>query len=165
MDKVTVVIPTYNEAENIKKIIPQTFKVFEENGIDGEIVVVDDASPDGTADLVEGLWNQFNVRVHRRPDKMGLASAILEGFSIAKGDILCVVDADLSHPPEFISELLKPILDGNADLVIGSRYTKGGEIDGWPFKRRLISRGAILLAKPLTSIRDPVSGFFLLKEK
>jgi dolichol-phosphate mannosyltransferase len=165
MKKVSIVIPTYNEAGNIKKIIHSTFNVFKENGIDGEIVVVDDNSPDGTANVAEGLKNKFNVRVIRRTAKMGLASAVVDGFNIANGDILGVIDADLSHNPKFIFDLVNPISRGEADLTIGSRYIKGGRIENWSLLRKLISKGAILLARPLTTIKDPVSGFFFLKKE
>lgn len=96
---------------------------------------------------------------------MGLSSAVLEGWKEAKGDIFGVMDADLSHPINKIHELYYSIKGGKGDLSIGTRYMKGGKIKGWNFKRKLMSRGATWLAKPFTGIRDPMSGFFMIKKE
>jgi dolichol-phosphate mannosyltransferase len=160
--KISVIVPTYNEAENIKKLIPKIDSVLK--CYDYEIVVVDDNSPDGTAKVAEKLAEQYPVRVLKRNNKLGLASAILYGFMNANGDVLGVIDADLQHPPELLNEMAKKIKDGY-DIVIASRYVKCGGIEGWSFHRLLISKVAILLAKPLTSVKDPMSGCFLLRRK
>jgi len=99
-----------------------------------------------------------------REKKKGLASAILHGFMNASGDVLGVIDADLQHPPELLKEMAKKIEDGY-DIVIASRYVEGGGIEGWSFHRILISRVAILLARPLTDVKDPMSGCFLLRRE
>ncbi len=160
--KISVIVPTYNEAENIKKLIPLLDAVLKDHS--HEILIVDDNSPDGTAKVAKKLAEQYPVRVLKREKKSGLASAILYGFMNANGDVLGVIDADLQHPPELLGEMAKKIKDGY-DIVIASRYVKGGGIKGWSTYRILISRVAILLAKPLINVKDPMSGCFLLRRK
>ena len=123
---------------------------------------MDDGSPDGTADLAESYAKQHPVRVVRRPGKAGLASAVLAGFAQAGGDVLVVMDADLSHPPESVPRLLSAIDDG-ADLAVGSRYVTGGGTEDWPLKRRIVSRVACLMGNVLVPIRDSTSGFFAIR--
>ena len=162
MMKISVIVPTYNEAENIKRLIPIIDSVLKD--YDYEIVVVDDNSPDETAEVAKKLAEQYPVIVLVREKKKGLASAILHGFMNANGDVLGVIDADLQHPPELLSEMAKKIEDGY-DIAIASRYVERGCIEGWSFHRSLISKVAILLAKPLTNVKDPMSGCFLLKRE
>ncbi len=157
---ISIVIPTYNERENIAILIPRIFGTFSEHGLEGEVVVVDDNSPDGTADAAEKLSGKYDVKVVRRAGKFGLGSAALDGFIHSRGDILGVMDADLSHPAEKIPEMMEQMK--RYDMVIGSRKVPGGGMDDWPLRRKIISMGATLLARPLTSINDPMSGFFLL---
>ncbi|MBU5575065.1 MAG: glycosyltransferase family 2 protein [Candidatus Aenigmatarchaeota archaeon] len=165
LPELSIVIPTYNEKENIVTLIDKLFSIFSLNRIKGEIIIVDDNSPDGTGLLVERLRKKYRyLKIIHRKEKMGLSSAILAGFKIAKGNILGAMDADMSHPPEAIPIMLNEIKNG-ADFVIGSRYIKGGKIIGWPFYRKLISKGATFLAKIFTKVRDPMSGFFLIKSK
>lgn len=153
---ISIIIPTYNEKGNIKKLILKINDIFKE---DFEIIVVDDNSPDGTGKIVDKL-KKYNAKCIHRKSKLGLSSAVIEGFKAAKGDIIGVMDADFSHPPEKIPELIKPLKDNNAELTIGSRYIQGGKIKNWTAVRKIISKGAILLSLPLTRIKDPVSGFF-----
>ena len=127
-----------------------------------ELIVVDDGSPDGTADLAESYADVHPVRVVRRPGKAGLASAVLAGFAQARGDVLLVMDADLSHPPEAVPRLAAAIRDG-ADLAVGSRYVKGGGTEDWPLRRRIVSRAACLMGNALVPIRDCTSGFFAIR--
>lgn len=161
--KVSIIIPTYNERENLPLLIEKIFKIFRENSIDGEVVVVDDNSPDGTGKIAEKFKKKYKMQVLHRKSKLGLSSAVLDGIAIAKGDVIGVMDADLSHPPEEIPKFLKAIENG-ADFAIGSRYKKGGKIENWEIKRKIISKGAKLLAKPLTNITDPTSGFFFFRK-
>ena len=160
--KISVIVPTYNEAENIKKLIPMIDSVLKD--YDYEIIVVDDNSPDGTAEVAKKLAEQYPVKVLVRKKKLGLASAILYGFMNANEDVLGVIDADLQHPPELLGKMAKKIKDGY-DIVIASRYVKGGGTEGWSFHRWLISKVAILLARPLTNVKDPMSSCFLLSYK
>jgi dolichol-phosphate mannosyltransferase len=127
-----------------------------------ELIVVDDGSPDGTADLAESYADVHPVKVVRRPGKAGLASAVLAGFAQARGDVLVVMDADLSHPPEAVPRLASAIAEG-ADLAVGSRYVAGGGTEDWPLKRRVVSRVACLIGNVLVPIRDCTSGFFAIR--
>jgi dolichol-phosphate mannosyltransferase len=103
------------------------------------------------------------VVVVHRPGKLGLGTAVIEGFAAASSEVLGVMDADLSHPPELLPRMLEPIRDGRADFVIGSRYIPGGGTRNWPRARLVASRLACLLARPVTQVRDATSGFFLLQ--
>ena len=134
-------------------------------GIDYELIVSDDNSPDGTANVAKGLSEKYPVRVLVRNENKGLSPAVWDGFKIAGGDIVGVIDADLSHPPDVIPDMVKALREQNADMVIASRLVKGGGTEGWPAKRKLNSYFATLLCKPLTKVKDPMSGFFFLKKK
>lgn len=161
---ISVIIPTYNEKENIKNLIVEISNIFKKNKIKGEIIIVDDNSPDGTGKIAENLSKKYPVKVLHRKGKLGLSSAVVAGFKAAKGNILGVMDADFSHPPEIIPKLIKPILDENIDFVIGSRHVKGGGMENWPLLRKIISKGATLLARTVTNVKDPMSGLFFLKK-
>ncbi len=165
MSRVSIVIPTYNERENLPVLISKIFDVFGRSGIEGEVVVVDDNSPDGTAALAEELGRSHPVRVLKRAGKLGLSSAVIEGFAAAQGEILGVMDADLSHDPEVLPAMIWPIAAGEVEFVVGSRHVRGGGITNWPLLRRFVSTGAILLGRPLTGIRDVTSGFFFLRKE
>lgn len=164
MVEISIVVPTYNERENIEDLLLAVSKTLE--GYDYEIIIVDDNSPDGTAKIVqEYSAKDDRIKLLVRSGKLGLGSAIIEGFGMAKGNYFLMVDADLSHGPEDI----KRVIDNRkgADIVIGSRYIKGGKIIGWPLKRRIISRIAVGISKTLfnLSVKDPVSGFALYKKE
>lgn len=159
----SIIVPTYNEKENISELVEHIFKVFSENEIEGEVVVVDDDSPDGTANVAESLRSRYNVQVIVRKNERGLASAVIRGMEKAKGDILCVMDADLSHPPEVIPKMLTHLEKGDAELVVGSRHVKGGGIENWTMKQKVVSKFASLITRPLTKVKDPMSGFFMLR--
>lgn len=162
----TVIIPTYNEAQNVAILINKIFEVLLQNGLDGEVIVVDDDSPDRTWEIAQQLQSSHdNLNVLRRPHKRGLTSAVLDGIALARGEIIGVIDGDLSHPAEKIPELIKPILHGEADLVVGSRYVKGGYIENWTLKRRFLSTLATLVVRGLTPIKDPMSGFFFFRKE
>ncbi len=162
----SLVVPTYNEKENIEKLLNKIFKEFKEHKIRGEVIVVDDGSPDNTGNLVENLRKKHkNLKVIHRKGKLGLSSAVLEGWRMAKSEILGVMDADLSHPPKKIKELFWAIEKGEADFTIGSRHIKGGRIEGWNLKRKLLSKTATLLARIYTNVKDPMTGFFMIKKE
>jgi len=160
--KVSVIVPTYQERDNIEPLVRRIATAL--GGWDYEVIVVDDNSPDGTAEVAAGLAEKYPVRLIRREGVRGLGSAILEGFKNAEGNTLGVIDADLQHPPEIIPELLTAIQHGS-DIAIASRYVRGGGIEGWSTVRRLISKVAVLVARPLTSVKDPMSGCFLLSRR
>ena len=160
---VSIIIPTYNEADNIGELIEKLHMVLKKARIDEEIIIIDDNSVDGTGEIVRKLEKKYNIKLKSRPSKMGVSSAIIDGFKMAKGSVYCVMDADFSHPPEILPALIKPIISGQFDISIGSRYVNGGSIENWPLIRRIISKVAIYFAKMITDISDPVSGFFALK--
>ena len=161
--KLAIIVPTYNEKENLPELVERIDTVCTSRDIDYEIIVVDDDSPDGTAQVAKEFSSRYPVKVIIRKWDRGLATAAVRGMTVADSNLLLVMDADLSHAPEAIPDLLEPILQGEADLTVGSRYVEGGKIGNWSFFRRLTSRVAILLARPLTSVRDITSGFFCLK--
>src|SRR5438034_1787271 len=154
---ISVIVPTYNEADSLPVLVERMGAAM--SGHTWEMVVVDDGSPDGTAEVANRLSARHPVWVVRRPGKAGLASAVIAGFKEARGDILVVIDADLSHPPEVVPALVKAIDDG-ADLAVGSRYVKGGATMDWPPRRRVVSRVACLIGHVLVPVRDAPSGFF-----
>lgn len=163
--RITVIIPTFNEIDNIENITKAVLDVFDKNGIDGEILVVDDKSKDGTIDAVKAMQKSYpQVNLIVRESDHGLSQSVAEGFEKANSDIIQVIDADFSHPVELIPRFLSAI-EGGADVCIGSRYTKGGDITDWPLKRRLISLGATFFGRVLfPEVTDPVSGFFAIKK-
>lgn len=163
MSEISVIIPTYNEAENLPPLMEKLFTVFRESQLDAEVLIVDDNSPDGTANLAREFAKQGPVVVIERKNERGLASAVIEGFRQSKSKILLVCDADLSHPIEKIPDLVMPIQRGEAEMTIGSRYVHGGKTVGWPWHRKFASKFASLLAWPLCSASDPMSGFFAFR--
>jgi dolichol-phosphate mannosyltransferase len=162
--KFSIVVPTYNEAGGIERLIETLDDVFRKNNLDGEIVVVDDNSPDGTGDIVDRLAQTYPVRCLHRPGKMGLSSGVIDGWKFARPDseALGAMDADFSHDATIIPRMVEALANGYG-LAIGSRYVKGGGIENWPLRRKITSLVAIALAKPLTPVHDITSGFFLVK--
>ncbi len=163
MAKLSIICPTYNERDNLTILTTRIHDAL--SHLDYELIIVDDNSPDGTGELAEELSQEKPIKVIHREGKLGLASAVIEGFRHAEGDILGVIDADLQHPPEKIVHLYDAM--GKADIVIASRYIEGGGMEDWTFTREVISRGAkmmphFLFAK-LRSVTDPLSGFFLFR--
>jgi len=160
--RVTVVVPTYKEAENLPHLIGRLAKVRQEHGLDMDVLIMDDSSQDGSAELVAARPEDW-VKIVVRTSDRGLSPSVLDGMKRATGDVLICMDADLSHPPEAIPQMLRKLEEG-ADFVIGSRYVQGGSTsDDWGFLRWLNSRVATLLARPLTSARDPMAGFFAFR--
>ncbi len=162
---VVVVLPTYNERDNILELVPQIERVFQSSGILGWIVVVDDNSLDGTIDAVEALRGGYgNIRLIVRRGERGLGSAIVRGFKEALQtldiDVYVQMDADLSHPPSAIPELLKALEDGY-DIAIASRYCEEGDALGWSPTRKLVSWAANRYATSFlgVKIRDVTTGF------
>lgn len=162
---VSIVIPTYNERGRLADLVTTLVGVFERHGIDGELVVVDDNSPDGTGALADELATRFPVRVVHRAGKLGLGTAVVDGFAAASSAVCGVMDADLSHPVDLLPRMLGAIERDGADFVIGSRYVPGGGTRNWPAGRLIMSRFACLLARPVTPVRDATSGFFLLRRE
>lgn len=155
---IAVIVPTLNEAENIGNLIPAIHKALHDNYT---IVIVDDNSKDGTRDIVRNMSGTYPVKLVERPGKLGLASAVIDGMKSEPAEAYIVMDADFSHPPELLSEI-KSNLE-TYDLVVASRHVKGGGVSGWPLKRRIISGAAILMARPLTRVKDTTTGFFAVR--
>jgi dolichol-phosphate mannosyltransferase len=160
---ISIIIPTYNESKNMPELLSAIDRVLAHAEISAyEVIVMDDDSPDRTAELVNELQIPKIRAVNRRGKPRGLAPAVMDGFREAKGDILCVMDADLSHPPEVLPMLAKAMHEG-CSIAVGSRYVKGGGVLNWPLKRRLASRAACLAANLVTPVRDATSGFFMVR--
>jgi dolichol-phosphate mannosyltransferase len=166
--KFSIVVPTYNEAGGIERLVTTLDDVFKRHGLDGEIIVVDDNSPDGTGAIVDRLTAQgYPVRCLHRPGKMGLSSGVIDGWKFARPDseALGAMDADFSHDANVLPRMVDALAKGGYGLAIGSRYVPGGGITNWPKRRIVTSRVAIMLAQPLTAIRDITSGYFLVKRE
>ena len=168
--QVSIIIPTYNESQNILKILKSIGENLLPN-VPTQAIVVDDDSPDGTGRLVEEYLNNvkkiagYTIDVIHRTAKKGLSSAILKGIQHAKGDTIVVMDSDFSHPPQIIPRMLDALKKYQCDIVVASRYVKGGKIQGWPLKRKLMSKLATVIAKKGLGVMtaDPMSGFFAFK--
>jgi dolichol-phosphate mannosyltransferase len=159
----TIVVPTYNERDRLGELVEAVFRETRQNGVNLELIVVDDNSPDGTGDLADALAQGRQMVVIRRSGKLGLGTAVVAGFSRASAPIVGVMDADFSHPPALVPILYRALLATQADVVVASRYVPGGTTPNWPTRRRLLSRAACLLARSLTPLRDAASGFFLIR--
>ena len=159
----SIIVPTYNERERLEELVASVSAVFAAHGIAGEVVVVDDHSPDGTGAIADALAARYRVQVVHREGKLGLGSAVIAGFAKARGAVLGVMDADLSHPPSVLPGMLAAFRALDVDVVIGSRYIPGGASKNWPFLRLAMSRFACWLAWPLTPVRDATSGLFVVK--
>ena len=160
---VSIVVPTYNERERLEHFVGLLAGVLDEARLDGEIVIVDDNSPDGTGALADALTARYPVRVVHRSGKLGLGSAVMAGFAVARGEYLGVMDADVSHPPGRVPVLVRALRESGADVVVGSRYIPGGGTQNWPWSRAIMSKGACLLARVVTPVHDAASGFFVLR--
>jgi len=168
---ISVVLPTYNEARSIQEVLRRASEALRKAGEDHELIVVDDSSPDRTADLAESLANEIPVRVLRRPGRQGLATAVVDGWSIARGDVLGVMDADLQHPPEVLTRLARAVQDPNVDVAMATRSGPGGGAAAdWRRMRRLTSwmarhLAACVLPRTLADVSDPMSGMFLVRAR
>ena len=168
--QISIIIPTYNESQNILQILKSIKDNLPKNFVT-QTIVVDDNSPDGTGKLVEDYLKNikkmadYTIEIIHRKAKDGLSSAILKGIQHAKGDTIVVMDCDFSHPPHIIPKLIESIKKYQYDIVVASRYIKGGKIQGWSLKRKTMSKFATLIAKKGLGINthDPMSGFFAFK--
>lgn len=168
--QVSIIIPTYNESQNILDML-RSIKENLPGSVSAQAIVVDDNSPDGTGRLVEehlrGMKKiaNYTIEVIHRKAKTNLSSAILHGIRHARGETIVVMDSDFSHPPQIIPKLLEA-LRNRCDIAVASRYIWGGRIDGWPAKRRILSRLGTAVAKYGLGIKatDPMSGFFAFRK-
>ncbi len=170
--QVSVIIPTYNESENIIQILKSIGEHLPKD-VEVEAIVIDDNSPDGTGKVVEDYIADtrneagYSINIIHRETKSGLSSAILDGIQHSNAETIVVMDSDFSHPPKIIPQLVEEIKTSGYDIAIASRYTEGGEVSGWSTKRKLISKGATGIAKAGLGVNesDPMSGFFAFKRK
>jgi dolichol-phosphate mannosyltransferase len=168
---ISLVLPTYNERTNLSRLVRRLTAALDHAGAPFEIIVVDDDSPDGTWALADDLsLDDPRLRVIRRRDRRGLATAVLAGWKAARGEILGVMDADLQYPPEGLPDLLGALVADRADVVVASRYAPGARVGPWDHRREIVSRAAILLAKlalprALRRLSDPNSGCFLIRRR
>ena len=167
----SIIIPTYNESQNIIKILKRIEEIIPKN-IFAQTIVVDDNSPDGTAKLVEDYIENVKklanntVKLVTRTAKSGLSSAIIKGIQEAKGETIVVMDSDMSHPPQIIPKMIEAFKKYQCDIVVASRYVKDGKIENWTLKRKIISKTATKIAKDFLNveIKDPMSGFFAFRQ-
>jgi len=163
LSTVTIIVPTLNEAENVDALLERIFQVKFAGNMAFDVLFVDSSSDDATCDRVEAWLQKEPVRLLRLAKNNGLAAAVIAGANEAKAEYVVVIDADLSHPPEVIPEMLQPLFDRTHDMVIGSRLVEGGAMPDWPFSRRISSRIATIPAKFFCNVQDPLAGFFALK--
>lgn len=160
--ELTIVIPTYNERDRLAELVDALYRAAGDT-LALELVIVDDNSPDGTGQVADELATRYPLKVIHRPGKLGLGTAVVAGFGLASAGIVGVMDADFSHPPALVPKMYSAFISTNADLLVASRYIPGGSTPNWPFSRKLMSRVACMLARPLSPIRDAASGFFLIR--
>jgi dolichol-phosphate mannosyltransferase len=159
----SIVVPTYNERDRLADLVAAIFAAYAAADLHGELIIVDDNSPDGTGALADDLATRHAIQVIHRRGKLGLGTAVVAGFDRATAPIVGVIDADLSHPPDLLPRMLTAMERSAADVVIASRYIAGGGTRNWPVSRLMMSRLACLLARPLTPVRDATSGYFLIR--
>jgi dolichol-phosphate mannosyltransferase len=167
--KFSLVLPTYNEGENIREIVAILSELLDRViPADYELIVVDDDSPDRTWELAAELMPEYpQLRVIRREHERGLSTAVIRGWQAARGDILGVIDADLQHPPEILTQLWAEMVKG-AELAVASRNIDGGGVSEWSLARRFLSRGAqmlglAILPEVIGRLSDPMSGYFMVR--
>ncbi len=167
----SIVVPTYSESRTIQAVLRRASEALRKADEDHELIVVDDSSPDRTADLAEALASEIPVRVLRRSGRQGLATAVVDGWSIARGDVLGVMDADLQHPPEVLTRLVGALRNQSVDVAIATRSGPGGgSTEDWSWMRRLTSwtarhLAACVLPRTLADLSDPMSGMFLVRAR
>ncbi len=168
MVKNLVIIPTYNEKENVARIVKMVFSLEKPF----HVLIVDDGSPDGTAQIVKDLQKEFpdSLFLMERQGKLGLGTAYIAGFKWGLQrayDYFFEMDADFSHNPKDLMRMLTACQDQNADVVVGSRYVKGGKLKNWPFDRIMLSYGASLYVRFITwmPVKDPTAGFICYRRR
>uniref|UniRef100_A0A6G1SGI0 Dolichol-phosphate mannosyltransferase subunit 1 n=1 Tax=Aceria tosichella TaxID=561515 RepID=A0A6G1SGI0_9ACAR len=166
--KISIILPTYNERENLPIIVWLLFKYLQDE-VDFEIIIIEDGSPDGTLEVAKQLQDIYgtdNIVIQNRGKKLGLGTAYKAGLELANGDYIILMDADLSHHPKYIPKFIEKAKEGNYDIVTGTRYSGGGGVYGWDLKRKLISCGANTLTQMALgpSVSDLTGSFRLYKK-
>ena len=161
---ISIVVPIYREAANLPLLAEAIDEALADFADDYELLFIDDDSQDGSEGICAELSERFPARIVVRKGQRGLATAVIHGIALSSGDIVVVMDADLSHPPNAIPSMVERLRQGESDFVLGSRYVEGGSIrDGWSLFRKLNSIIASFLARPLCPLNDPMSGFFAFR--
>ena len=161
---VSLVPPTYNERQNVAMLAEESFGLLSScDDIDLELIIVDDNSPDGTGEAADALTEKFPVRVVHRAGKLGLGSAVMEGWRQANRPYLGGIDADLSHDPAILVGLIRGLR--NHDLTMGSRFGRTSQVEKWALHRKLISFVGVGMARLITGAEDPLSGYFCLRRE
>ncbi len=163
----SIVVPTYREAGNITLLAERLHDVMVDAGIDYELLISDDNSPDDTVQIVSDLAEKLPIRLLQPAGRdKDLSLSVIDGIKAAANDLVVVMDADLSHPPEMVPQMLKALQQDGEVFVLGSRYVPGGSFDrDWSLYRFLNSHVATLITRPLVACQDPMSGFFALNRK
>ncbi|VDI36458.1 dolichol-phosphate mannosyltransferase subunit 1-like isoform X1 [Mytilus galloprovincialis] len=168
-NKYSVLLPTYNEKDNLPLIVWLIVKYFTESKYDFEIIVIDDGSPDGTLEVakqLEKIYGKDKIVLRPREKKLGLGTAYIHGMKHATGNFIVIMDADLSHHPKFIPEFIKKQKEGDYDVVSGTRYSGDGGVYGWDIKRKVVSRTANYITQVLLRPgASDVTGSFRLYKK
>ena len=160
--RVSLITPTYNEKENVEPLAAEIFETLADHPhIDLELIIVDDNSPDGTGQVAEALKEQYPVQVIHRTGKLGLGSAVMEGFARSERPYLGVIDADLSHDPVILPRLINGLKE--YDITIGSRFGVSSRVEDWALHRKLVSVIGVSCARLITGVEDPLSGYFFLQ--
>jgi len=167
--KYSVLLPTYNERRNLPIIVWLLQRMFTEQKLDWEVLIVDDGSPDGTQDVAKQLIKAYgasHIKLHTRTGKLGLGTAYVHGLQFATGNFVIIMDADFSHHPKFLPIMIAKQKEGNYDIVTGTRYAGNGGVFGWDLKRKLVSRGANLVADTVLQpgVSDLTGSFRLYKK-
>eukprot|EP01039_Chlorochromonas_danica_P002181 gene2181-2380_t len=169
MVRYSIILPTYNERDNLPLIISMINTAFEGMKESYEVIIVEDSSPDGTVEVakqLQSIYGSDKIVIKLRPGKLGLGSAYIDGLQLVQGDYIFLMDADMSHHPKYMSDFIKKQKEGNYDVVTGTRYNHGGGVAGWDLKRVLVSRGAGILASVLLqpgNITDFTGSYRLFK--
>lgn len=168
--KYSVLLPTYNERSNLPVLIWLLHRTFTSSNLDWEIIIVDDASPDGTLELAQELQNLYSpqhIVLKPRAGKLGLGTAYVHGLKYATGNYVIIMDADFSHHPKFLPQMIKRRKERDYDIVTGTRYAGSGGVYGWDLKRKMISRGANLFADTVLrpGVSDLTGSFRLYKRE
>jgi len=158
-----MVVPTYNERERLEPLLAALFAACDRERVSLRVIVVDDNSMDGTGAVADDWARRGRVSVIHRSGKLGLGSAVLEGFALADSVVVGVIDADLSHPPDLVPVLYRTLVQHELDMVVASRYVGEGRTADWSLRRLILSKLGCWLARPLTPVRDAMSGFFLVR--
>jgi dolichol-phosphate mannosyltransferase len=161
----SIVIPTYNERDRLPELADAILHACAAEGLPAELVIVDDNSPDGTGPVADELARTRPIQVLHRAGKLGLGTAVIEGFAAAHATVVGVMDADMSHPPSLLPRMLAVMRETGADVIVGSRYIPGGGTKGWPLVRLVMSRVACAMATGLTPVADATSGCFLIRRE